>query len=186
MVETAWRNRIVGSGTEAPAQLLANPRNFRRHPAAQQEAMAGALDEVGWVSEVVVNRRSGFVVDGHLRVELAMRRDEATVPVKYVDLDDAEEALVLATFDPLGAMATRDLAALEALLAEVETQNAGLQTLLDDLAASLAIPEPHPPPTPFLPSAHLVEIYCGEDDLAEFQTTLDAWGARDGVTVNIA
>jgi hypothetical protein len=40
---TAWRNRITGSGQEAPDQLLANPANWRIHPKAQQDALAGAL-----------------------------------------------------------------------------------------------------------------------------------------------
>ena len=35
---TAWRNRIVGHGEEAPDQLLANPKNWRIHPKAQQDA----------------------------------------------------------------------------------------------------------------------------------------------------
>lgn len=43
-----WRNGIVGSGEEAPDQLLANPANWRIHPKAQQDALAGALDAVGW------------------------------------------------------------------------------------------------------------------------------------------
>lgn len=94
---TAWRNRITGSGEEAPDQLLANPANWRIHPKAQQDALAGALDQVGWVQQVLVNRRSGFVVDGHARVALALRRGEPTVPVLYVDLEPEEEALVLAT-----------------------------------------------------------------------------------------
>ena len=38
-----WRNRIIGSGEEAPDQLLANPANWRIHPKAQQDALAGAL-----------------------------------------------------------------------------------------------------------------------------------------------
>jgi len=33
---SAWRNRITGHGDEAPDQLLANPRNWRIHPAGQQ------------------------------------------------------------------------------------------------------------------------------------------------------
>jgi len=48
-----WRNRIVGSGEEAPDQLLANPANWRIHPKAQQDALAGALDQVGWVQQVL-------------------------------------------------------------------------------------------------------------------------------------
>ncbi len=35
----------------------------------------------GWVTEVIVDRSTGNVVDGHLRIELALARDEATVPV---------------------------------------------------------------------------------------------------------
>ena len=95
-----WRNLITGAGEEAPDPLLANPANWRIHPKAQQDALAGALDQVGWVQQVLVNRRSGFVVDGHARVALALTRGEATVPVLYVDLDPDEEALVLATLDP--------------------------------------------------------------------------------------
>ena len=102
---TAWRNRITGSGEEAPDQLLANPANWRIHP-NQQDALAGALDAVGWVQQVLVNRRTGFVVDGHARVALAISRGEPSVPVLYVDLSPDEEALVLATLDPIGAMAT--------------------------------------------------------------------------------
>ncbi len=54
----AWRNRIVGTGEEAPDQLLANPGNWRIHPRNQQNALAGALDTVGWVQQVMVNRRT--------------------------------------------------------------------------------------------------------------------------------
>ena len=87
---TGWRNRITGSGQEAPDQLLANPANWRIHPKAQQDALAGALDAVGWVQQVLVNRNTGFVVDGHARVALALSRGEPTVPVLYVDLDADE------------------------------------------------------------------------------------------------
>src|SRR6266705_1108793 len=102
-----WRNRIVGHGEEDPEQLLANPRNWRIHPKAQQDALAGVLAQVGWVQDVIVNQRSGFVVDGHARVAIAISAGER-VPVVYVDLSDEEEALILATIDPLSAMAVTD------------------------------------------------------------------------------
>jgi DNA modification methylase len=129
-----WRNRIVGSGEESPEQLLANPRNWRTHPAAQRAALAGALTEVGWVAQVLVNRTTGHVVDGHARVEEAIRRGEPTVPVLYVELTADEEALVLATLDPIGAMAAADTDRLRELLAEVTVDDAGLARLLAELA----------------------------------------------------
>jgi DNA methylase len=131
-----WRNRIVGSGEERPDQLLANPANWRIHPGSQQDALAGSLDVVGWVQQVMVNRRSGYLVDGHARVALAISRNESTVPVLYVDLEPDEEALVLASLDPISAMAATDDAQLQALLAGIETENEGLRALLDELAGT--------------------------------------------------
>ena len=43
-----------------------------------------------------------------MRVELALAHREMSVPVAHVDLDDDEERLVLASFDPIGAMAHAD------------------------------------------------------------------------------
>jgi DNA modification methylase len=171
---TGWRNRITGSGEEAPDQLLANPANWRIHPKAQQDALAGALDAVGWVQQVLVNRRTGFVVDGHARVALALSRGEPTVPVLYVDLAPDEEALVLATLDPIAAMAGRDDEKLRALLADVAVDDAGLLALLGDLGghepkAGLTDPDevPEPPEEPYVKPGDLYvlgdhRILCGD------------------------
>jgi hypothetical protein len=130
----AWRNRIVGHADVKPKDLVPNPRNWRSHPAEQQRALAGALGEVGWVAEVLVNRTTGHVVDGHLRIELALTRHEPTVPVTYVELSEGEERLVLASLDPLAAMATAEQEQLAALLAGLDPADEALRALLDDLA----------------------------------------------------
>jgi hypothetical protein len=123
----------VDQGEADPTQLLASPWNFRRHPGSQRDAMRGILSEVGWIQRVIVNRVTGHVVDGHLRIEEAISRGEATVPVTYVSLSEAEERLVLASFDPIGAMATADAERLEELLRDLNTGDAGLDALLDSL-----------------------------------------------------
>ena len=128
-----WRNRIIGVGTEAPDQLLANPKNFRIHPKAQQDAMAAVLDAVGYVQHVIVNQRTGFVVDGHLRVSLAISRDEPSIPVVYVDLSDEEEDLILTTFDPIGAMAATDRDKLSELLGSIQSDDQRMTDLLDGI-----------------------------------------------------
>ena len=136
--QAPWRSRILGSGTEDPTQLLANPRNWRTHPGQQRMALRGSLEIVGWVQQVLVNKTTGHVVDGHARVEEAISRGEAEVPVLYVELTEEEEALVLATLDPIAAMALPDDARLQELLADVTVDDEGLNALLRDLAPSEA------------------------------------------------
>ena len=134
-----WLSRIVDEGAEPPDQLLANPGNWRIHPRAQQEALAGVLDEVGWVQRVIVNRTTGNLVDGHLRATLAMRRNEPLVPVQYVELTEEEEKLILATLDPLAAMAVADAEQLEALLQDIATGDEAVQAMLEELAGEVGI-----------------------------------------------
>lgn len=142
---TNWRNRIVGHGEISAGDLLANPRNWRIHPKPQQDALKGVLNEVGWVQTVMINKRTSpewgadqfieTMVDGHLRVSLALREGEATlVPFDYVDLTPHEEALILATLDPLSALAVTDKEQLDALLREVSTGEAAVQEMLAELA----------------------------------------------------
>jgi len=135
-----WANRIVGHADVAPSTLIANPRNWRQHPGAQRKALAGALNEVGWVAQVIVNKRTGHLVDGHARVELALERNEPTVPVVYVDLSPDEEAVVLACLDPLAAMATADTEKLDALMREMSVSDAALQ----EMFASMKTPDFEP------------------------------------------
>ncbi len=167
-----WKNRITGQGTEDPSQLRANPGNWRTHPANQRAALRGSLDTVGWVQQILVNHTTGHVVDGHARVEEAISRGEPAVPVLYVDLSPEEEALVLATLDPIGDMADRDGAKLEALLAEISVDDAGLLALLADLGGpkkGLTDPDdvPETPEEPYVKPGELWvlgdhRLLCGD------------------------
>lgn len=134
--DSPWRSRIVDHGSVKATSLTANPSNWRIHPTGQQRTIAALLDKVGWVQDVVVNKRTGHVVDGHLRVTIAVARDE-TVPVVYVDLSEAEEKLVLASMDPITGMAVTDDGQLKALLDGLEAEGA-LADLLAELEEGLA------------------------------------------------
>lgn len=131
---TTWRSRIVDTGEVDPRSLTANPKNWRKHPKHQADALAGVLGEVGWVQDVIVNRTTGRLVDGHLRVEIAASDKQPTIPVTYVELSEAEEALILATFDPISAMATADAEILRDLLDDVSSGDAAVQQMIADLA----------------------------------------------------
>jgi hypothetical protein len=130
-----WRNSIVRYGEEPPDQLLAFPLNPKIHPRQQQDALAGAIGELGWLMPVVVNETTGHILDGHARVGLAISRDEPIVPVAYVQLTPEQEALAVATIDPVGALAATDKDVLDQLLREVSTGDAAVSQLLTDLAA---------------------------------------------------
>jgi hypothetical protein len=149
-----------------PAALVANPRNWRLHPEHQQEAVASVLDEIGWVQDVIVNRTTGFVLDGHLRVALAVQRQEPLVPVKYVELSEEEERLVLATLDPLSAAAEQDDEKLHDLLQGLTAEGpiADLFMALDPLQVPVAVfaAGEVPAPAPRQPRSEYIELTCPE------------------------
>lgn len=134
-----WRSRIVKTAEEDPEQLLANPLNWRIHPKHQQDALEGVLDDVGWVQNVIVNERTGHVIDGHLRITLAIREGQPKVPVVYVDLSEEEEQLVLAALDPIADLAVPDVDKLEELLHSVSTENPAVKEMLSELAKQAGI-----------------------------------------------
>lgn len=129
----AWENRIIGSGIENPDELNKNPKNWRVHTRLQTKSMEAILDKIGWVQEVIVNKRTGNLVDGHLRVELASKRKETEIPVKYIDLSEEEEELVLLTYDPIGALIQADAEALKELADAVDREDEGIRALIEDI-----------------------------------------------------
>lgn len=148
----AIKNRIVGYGEESLENIVFNEKNWRIHPKNQQDGLMGILEDVGIVQSVIVNRRSDpswgasqgveTLVDGHLRVTLADRAGEKTIPVVYVDLTPKEEDKVLATLDPIGAMAATDKQKLNELLADVSSDDERVQALLASLAVPMSLPDP--------------------------------------------
>ena len=129
-----WRRRIVGHDEVAPETLVPNPRNWRVHGELQRAALDGALADIGVVRSVTVNRQTGHLVDGHLRVRLAIAHGEPTIPVEYVELTEAEEREALLTLDPIAALAEADRGQLRTLLDLTAGQASGVQALLESLA----------------------------------------------------
>ena len=101
------------------------------------------LEEVGWVQSVILNRRTGRLVDGHLRIELAIKNKEELVPVTVVDLSEDEEDAILASFDPISAMAKINHDALSALVAGIKTTNPALRDLIERIKKQSCIASDH-------------------------------------------
>ena len=142
-----WQNRIVGY-KEVPAhELLANPMNARRHPAAQREALRGSLDTLGWVAPIIINTRTGYMLDGHARAEeMLTKNEDALVPVIEVDLTEDEENLFLASFDWITQLAIYDQDTLDDLLQKVNTDDNRLQEMLSNMSEvnNLFVPDDFP------------------------------------------
>jgi len=149
MSDDVWRNRIVRYGEEDPDQLLANPSNPRIHPETQQSALKGALEEIGWLQDIIVNLRSAeewgvdrgveTMIDGHLRVKLALRHGQEKVPVKYVDLSPSEERIALATLDPITGYAEIDPEIMGELLRDLVIDNEDLSDFVITMAKDMKI-----------------------------------------------
>jgi hypothetical protein len=130
---TEFRNRIVELRKVRASELRRNPRNWRQHPDGQRSALTELLGTVGFVGAGIGRDTPEGVelIDGHLRADLA---DDSEMPVLIVDLNDDEAKKVLATYDPLSALAIPDVDAFKLLLTGVELdEHAELRKMVTDL-----------------------------------------------------
>src|SRR6202049_5190630 len=128
------RDRIKELRRVRAKDLLPNPKNWRRHPKAQAEALRGLLTEVGFADallprELPVGRL--MIIDGHLRGETP---PDSIVPVLVLDVTEEEADKILLTLDPLAAMAESDAERIKALLTTVRTDSEAVQELLKRIA----------------------------------------------------
>ena len=133
------KNRVKELRIVPASELLPNPKNWRTHPEAQKNALRGVLSEVGMADACLARELpdgSLMLIDGHLRAETVA---DAKVPVLILDVTEAEADKILATLDPLAAMADSDAAKLDELLRGVETGNEALQMLITATAAQAGL-----------------------------------------------
>lgn len=132
-----WKSKIVRHSKEAPSTLTGNPLNFRTHPKKQREAVGDSITEVGFIKSILVNERTGYVIDGHERLWQALLIEEAdpgfTIDVEWVDLSPEKERLALTILDATCEMATIDQEVLDSLLREIETGSEALNDLISSL-----------------------------------------------------
>lgn len=128
------RDRVKELRRVPAGELRPSPHNWRTHPREQLDALRGVLAEVGYAGAALAYELADGsleLIDGHARAETC---GDAAIPVLVLDVTPDEAKKLLATFDPLGAMATADTARLDALLREVQTGNEAVAKMLTDLA----------------------------------------------------
>jgi len=189
------RDRISELRRVPASELRPNPKNWRTHPKAQADALKGVLAEVGIADAVLARELEDgtlMLLDGHLRVETM---GDQVLPVLVLDVDEAEGDKVLATLDPLAAMAESDAAKLDAILREVDTGSPELQQMLSDLAEDAGLYQdsdkeivedeiPEPPVDPITKPGDLWilgehRLLCGDSTKAEDVERLMAGAKAD-------
>lgn len=131
-----WEIAIVGSDVVDADQLMGHPENAKIHPLAQQKSMMSILKRVGWIQAVVVNQRTGRIIDGHMRVAMAISANQK-VPVNYIDIDEDMEPFAIATFDAVASQSVLDDDMYVDLIRQIENVDEPLQKLFASM-----IPEP--------------------------------------------
>ena len=124
------RDRIRELRRVRARDLVPNPKNWRRHPKAQADALRGLLVEIGYANAVLVRELPDgrlMIIDGHLRAETT---PNAMVPVLVLDVDEVEADKLLITLDPLASLAEADNERIKLLLETVQTNNSAVQDLL--------------------------------------------------------
>jgi hypothetical protein len=132
------RDRIRSLERIPAAQLRANRKNYRTHPEPQRAALRGILSEIGLADALIAYETpEGLtLIDGHLRLEECA---DETLPVLVLDVTESEADLLLATLDPLAAMAAQDAAKLDALLRDVQTGDQAVADMLTQLAEDAGV-----------------------------------------------
>ncbi|MDR0327995.1 MAG: hypothetical protein LBI05_06850 [Planctomycetaceae bacterium] len=131
------RDRIKDFRRVSATALQPHPKNWRVHNTRQRNVLQGILAEVGYADALLVRELpdgSLQLIDGHLRAETTPNQK---VPVLVLDLNDAETDKLLATFDPLSALADTDQTMLDDLLAHIETENIAVQEFLRGLSSGV-------------------------------------------------
>ena len=156
------RDRIKELRRVEARHLLPNVKNWRTHPESQKNALRGILAEVGFADALLARELPDgrlMLIDGHLRAETT---PDMSVPVLVLDVTEAEADKLLATLDPLAAMAGKNTEMFAELADKIHTENAAVRDLLDSLLEKNAdaVSETFSSDIPF---GHSAQVHSGEE-----------------------
>lgn len=118
--------------------LKANPDNWRIHPPHQVAALRESIADVGWAGALLFNERTKRLIDGHARRDNAAPTE--LVPVLVGHWTPEQERRILATLDPITALAEPDPEALGKLLDQISLDSESLTDIIMDLRSSCRLP----------------------------------------------
>ena len=128
------KQEIVAAGIREliwvdPKSLDDNPLNWRKHPTRQKNAISASIKANGWSDTLTFNETTGKLIDGHARKSIAIKEGIESVPVLVGSWTEEQEKHLLATLDPLAAMAETDAEALQSLTESLREETEQIQSL---------------------------------------------------------
>lgn len=131
------RDRIKELRRVPAHQLKANDKNWNTHPPAQREALRVVLAGVGFADACLAREDEAgelILIDGHMRVE---ENPTMNIPVLVLDVNEEEADVLLATLDPVAAMAKADHAKLNSLIEDIDANGDDLNDFLETLTVEV-------------------------------------------------
>ncbi|MBE7465416.1 MAG: hypothetical protein HS116_18215 [Planctomycetes bacterium] len=137
-----------------------NPLNWRRHSPEQLQSIRDLLSDpdVGWAGACLYNERTKRLIDGHARKSVSDPKQ--LVPVLVGEWSEEAEKKILATLDPVGAMAQGDAEAYATLVEMVQAESLWVRDLIHNTQAALLATEDGADETEPQASAVLPQMEC--------------------------
>ena len=177
----------------AAGSLSENPLNWRRHSQGQLQSIRDLLSDpdVGWAGACLYNERTHRLIDGHARRTVV--DPDTPVPVLVGDWSEEAEKKILATLDPVGAMAQGDAEAYAKLVETVQAESLWVRDLLHNTQADLtALAEANGEPVELVekkiyPPPVMTWVLIGIPTIrfGEIASTVEAIAAKPGIMCEV-
>lgn len=99
--------------------IKVNSKNWRKHDRAQRRMFQESLAEVGYITPIIWNKRTGNLIDGELRYTETKAMGAETIEALVVDVSLEEEHKILALLDQVSNGAAMDTEAYSKLVSDI-------------------------------------------------------------------
>lgn len=122
--------------------LIANPKNWRKHPPEQIDAIKSVMNDIG-IADALIARENEegklVLINGHMRQSLD---PDQKYPVLILDVTEEEADTLLSTFDAIPQMAQIDRGKFNDLVAGIKNKSREIIELYQKIGGKAATEAP--------------------------------------------
>ena len=121
--------RVLDTEPAAEWVPISSLTPWKRNPRKNDENVARVAESIarfGWASPIVARRENGEVIAGHTRLKAAESLSIAMVPVRFMDISEADAHLLALADNRLNELSPWDTAELTSILSEYGLESAAL------------------------------------------------------------